>query len=272
MLRNEGDRLTRVVVCTPQQEYFNVADLKSQGMNEIPDPQKTTQQHDKLKSILKNSGCEVFNAPELAGHPNSVFTRDTALCTPKGYIKLRMALPARRGEEDWMAEFLDALGEPCLGSIEPPGTIEGGDIILAGDVAFVGLSGRTNQNGIDQLSALLTDMNYQIRSLDLHGSYMHIGGPMSAIGPRRVLCCRDVFPVDFFNGFDTIKVDHQNFSPSVGNVICLADNEVIANAEENMAVIEVLRYHHVKVHDIDLSEFRKGGGGPTCLILPLERK
>jgi arginine deiminase len=26
------------------------------------------------------------------------------------------------------------------------------------------------------------------------------------------------------------------------------------------------------VHGIDLSEFRKGAGGPTCLILPVERK
>jgi N-dimethylarginine dimethylaminohydrolase len=25
------------------------------------------------------------------------------------------------------------------------------------------------------------------------------------------------------------------------------------------------------VHGLDLSEFRKGGGGPTCLILPVTR-
>ncbi|KPK77520.1 MAG: hypothetical protein AMJ79_02935 [Phycisphaerae bacterium SM23_30] len=272
MLRNEGARLTRVVVCTPRTEYFNVTDLKAQGMNEIADPPKTRQQHDRLKSIMKDFGCEVLDAPECPGHPNSVFTRDPALVTPRGFIQLRMGLKARRGEEIWMTQFLKSLDEPCVGEITTPAVAEGGDLILAGAVAFIGVSDRTNPQGAEQLSAFLSDMDYEVRTLKLHPGYLHIGGAMSALGNRRLLCCKDVFPKDFFKGFDTIEVDHQNFRPSVGNVICLAENEVIANAEENMAVIQILEKEGVKVHGIDLSEFRKGGGGPTCLILPLERK
>ncbi len=44
----------------------------------------------------------MINIPELANHPNSVFTRDTALCTPNGYIKLRLGLESRQGEEEWI--------------------------------------------------------------------------------------------------------------------------------------------------------------------------
>ena len=272
MLKNEGDRLTRVIVCTPQTEYFNVTDLKAQGMNEFPDPEQTKMQHDRLKSIMADFGAEVLDAPEFADHPNSVFVRDVALITPKGFIQLRMGLVARRGEEIWMAEFLKSLDEPCLGEINTPGFVEGGDLILAGDVAFVGISKRTNQPGADQLTALLENLNYQVRTVHMSDSYLHLGGAMSSIGPNRILCCQDVFPSDFFKSFETIQVDHQDFSPSVGNIICLGENEVIASSEENMPVIEVLEKHGLKVHAIDMSEFRKGGGGPTCLILPLERK
>lgn len=272
MLKNEGDRLTRVIVCTPQNEYFNVSDLKAQGMNEIPDPQQTKLQHDRMKSIMSDFGADVLDAPEFADHPNSVFVRDVALVTPKGFIQLRMGLEARRGEEIWMAEFLKSLGEPCVGEIKTPGFAEGGDLILAGDAAFVGISGRTNQAGADQLTALLENMNYQVRTVHMPDSYLHLGGAMSSIGPNRILCCKDVFPSKFFDGFDTIEVDHLDFKPSVGNVICLGDNEIIANAEENAPVIDVLKKHDLKVHALDMSEFRKGGGGPTCLILPLERK
>ena len=54
-------------------------------------------------------------------------------------------------------------------------------------------------------------------------------------------------------------------------MICLKGNEVIANSAENMDTIKILEKSGVCVHTINLSEFRKGAGGPTCLILPVER-
>jgi dimethylargininase len=272
MLRNEGDRLTKVVVCTPQMEYFQVDDLQGQNINEVADREKTIAQHGQLKTLLEKHGCEVIDASELPGHPNSVFTRDVALCTPEGYVKLRMGLMARRGEEDWMANILDSLGEPCVGEIIAPGTVEGGDVILAGSVAFVGESQRTNEEGIRQLAEILNKMDIEVRTVPVMENYLHLGGAMSALGPKRVLCCAEVFPEVFFEGYDVIEAPHQNFMPSVGNVICLAANEVIANSTENMAAINIMESKGVTVHQLDLSEFRKGAGGPTCMILPVERK
>lgn len=270
MLRNEGDKLSRVVVCTPRDEYFNVKNLKEQHIHLVADRDKTLQQFAALKSLMETSGCEVIDVPELANHPNSVFTRDTALCTPQGYIKLRMGLAARRGEEEWMAEILESMGEPCAGQINEPGTVEGGDVILAGSVAFVGLSTRTNQEGATQISGILSNMNYEIRTVVVQPPHLHLGGAMSVVGPQHILCCRDMFPKEFFNGFDTIDISCRGTSN--GNVICPGDNEIIANAAENAEAIEALEKKGMVVHGIDLSEFRKGAGGPTCLILPVERK
>jgi dimethylargininase len=210
------------------------------------------------------------DVPELTNHPNSVFTRDTALCTPQGYIKLRMGLAARRGGEEWMAEILESIGEPCAGEIKEPGTVEGGDVILAGSAAFVGLSKRTNEQGAKQLSGILSKMNYEIRTVLAKHPHLHLGGAMSVVGPRQILCCRDMFPGDFFKGFDAIDISCRGSSN--GNVICLGDNEIIANAAENAEAIEALEKKGMVVHGIDLSEFRKGAGGPTCLVLPVERK
>lgn len=270
MLKHEGLRMTRVVVSTPTDAYFDVTTHEGANIPELADRQLTIAQHDGLKSLMQQFGCEVIDVPGLAGDPNSVFTRDVALCTPEGHIKLRMGLEARRGEEDWMSEALEALGEPCVAVIEPPGCVEGGDVVLAGEVAFIGLSRRTNAEGAWQMSGLLADMGYDVRTAYLPDEYMHIGGPMSVISSRRVFCCRGVFPEGYFEGFVTIEVDPEG--PSTGNVICLAENEVIADASESEAVCRVLESRDVKVHRLDLSEFRKGAGGPTCLILPVERK
>jgi dimethylargininase len=270
MLRNEGDKLSRVIVCTPKDEYFNVKNLKEQHIHLVADRSKTQQQFETLKSIMDTFGCEVIDVPELANHPNSVFTRDTALCTPQGYIKLRMGLAARRGEDEWMAGILESIGEPCAGEIKEPGIVEGGDVILAGSVAFVGLSKRTNEQGAKQLSGILSQMNYEIRTVLVNHPHLHLGGAMSVVGPLQILCCREMFPKDFFKGFDTIDLSCR--APSNGNVICLGDKKIIANAAENAEAIEALEKKGMVVHGIDMSEFRKGAGGPTCLILPVERK
>ena len=269
MLKNEGSILKKVIVCTPLHEYYRVSNLVEQHMHEIPDLEPTLYQFEILKSTLAKSGAEIIDASELKNHPNSVFIRDAALCTPKGYIQLRMGLKARRGEEIWAASILDSIGEPCAGRITAPGTVEGGDVILAGSVAFVGLSARTNQQGVRQLSKLLEEMDYEVRTMPIDDTILHLGGIMSAIAPERILCCRDAFPKNYFKNFDTVEIDCTG--PSNGNVICLRENEVIANSVENMETINLLEKSGVRVHPIDLSEFRKGAGGPTCLILPVER-
>lgn len=38
MLKNEGDRLTRVLVCTPGEQYFRWNDPDMHNIREMPDP------------------------------------------------------------------------------------------------------------------------------------------------------------------------------------------------------------------------------------------
>ncbi len=268
MLSNEGDRLTRVVVCSPGKEYFGADDLAVHNIGEKADPEKAKHQHDGLKALLRDYGAEVIDLDELDGHPNSIFTRDAALCTPQGYIQLRMGLESRRGEEEWLAQALEKHGEPKAGEIQTPGTVEGGDVILAGTVAFIGHSKRTNEEGVRQLSSLLSNMGYEVRTIPIPPPHLHIGGVMSLIGPHHVLCCRDFFAEGVLNGFDRIDMDYEMFVS--GNVICLGYGELIAEAS-NTGAIQALEGGGVQVHVLDLSEFVKGRGGPTCLIMPLER-
>ncbi|UCG85470.1 MAG: amidinotransferase [Gemmatimonadota bacterium] len=269
MLRNDGDRLRRVLVSSPGSAYFDPTTHAANNIPELADRTQTGRQHARMVATLTAAGAEVIDVPGLEGHPNSVFTRDVALCTPNGHIVLRMGLAARRGEERWMSAALEELGEPCIGAIEDPGTVEGGDVILAGTVAFVGISGRTNGEGARQLADMLEGMGYEVRTIMVAEQHLHLGGAMSVIAPKRLLCCDTGVPADVLEGFDVVTV--QGRGPSTGNVICVGPNEVIANIAENAEAIRILERNGVIVHSVDLSEFRKGAGGPTCLILPVER-
>ena len=268
MLRNEGERLKRVVVCTPKHEYSRASNLETHNIGELGDPNNAIQQHDKLKSKLREFGAEVIDIPELERHPNSVFTRDTALCTPKGYIKLRLGLETRQGEEKWMAKTLDVTGETCVGEIKAPGTVEGGDIILAGAVAFIGQSIRTNEEGIKQLSALLEMMQFEVRVIELPDTVLHLDKALMVLGTKQVLYCRELISKEKIEGFEGIGISCGG--NTTANIICLGDNELIVN-RSNSTVIELLEAEKYIIHSLDLGEFAKGMGGPNCLIMPVER-
>jgi dimethylargininase len=269
MLRNEGDRLTRVVTCSPREEYFRVTNLEEHNFVQAPDRDLSIEQHDALKSILTDFVSEVIDILELANHPNSVFTRDTAVCTPGGHIKLRLGLDTRRGEEQWMSDALESVGEPSVGEISAPGTVEGGDIILVGSVAFVGRSIRTNDEGVTQISSFLRNMGYEIRIVYLPDSILHLDKVLMVAGPARMLSCTDYIPHKTLKGFEVIEVFCERHSSA--NIICLGDNHVIVD-RSNCEVITRLKESGLLVHAIDLSEFAKGTGGPNCLIMPVERK
>ena len=268
MVKNEGDRLTRVVVSTPGNEYFNPGNLAEHNLTQLADKDLTLAQHDELKTTLRASGAEVIDLPELAGHPNSVFTRDTALATPDGYIRLKMGLATRDGEETWVAALLDAEGMPCIGEIAAPGTVEGGDVILAGRVAFIGRTMRTNDDGIRQLSRLLEKMDYEIRVIPVPCTILHLDKAMMMTGPDSIIYCRELLAPELLGGFDITVLSC--YESATANLICLGPAQCIVD-RANSRVIEKLEKSGTRIHALDLSEFAKGTGGPNCLIMPVER-
>ncbi len=268
MIRNEGTALRRVILAPPLKEYTNFTDLAAHNFTKKPDKGRAIKQHAYLRDLIKSFDIEVITVQELGGHPNSVFVRDLAVVTPDGALIMRMGLQSRRNEENWMAQELSNRHIPIIDRIIEPATAEGGDVILAGDVAFAGQSSRTNEVGTDQVARILLRMGYRVRIGKIPAPYVHIGGAMSVIAPDRILCSEDVFPKSYFDGFETLTVPRSAFSS--GNVITIRPNEVIADSS-NKQTIEILRNNNVIVHDIDLSEFIAGTGGPSCLILPVLR-
>ena len=206
MLKSEADRLSRVIVCTPKEEYYQIDNLKAHNILEPANREKALFQHYQLKESLRAFGADVIEVPELAGHPNSVFTRDTAICTPGGYIELLPGIDTREAEGRWMASVLDEMGEPCAGEIVAPGTVDGGDVVLFGETAFVGHTQRTNEDGIRQLSDYLTGMGYNVKTIPLPDTILHLDKVLMSISPAKLLVCSNVVPGSELQGFDIIKI------------------------------------------------------------------
>ena len=168
-----------------------------------------------------------------------------------------------------MAAVLEDIGEPCVGQIMAPGSVDGGDVVLTNEVAFVGLSQRTNEEGIRQLSHILEKMAYEIRIVQLPPTILHLDKVLLPVRPGQLLVSRNVVNHSSLSGFDCIDIEFSG--PTMSNIICLGDGEIIVGASNEGAILK-LEKECLKLHVLNMSEFSKGDAGPNCLIMPLERK
>ncbi|MFO7890982.1 MAG: arginine deiminase-related protein, partial [bacterium] len=110
-----------------------------------PDIKKALKQHAEYVKILEKCKVAVTVLLSLPQFPDSVFVEDTAVVTEKCAVVCRLGVQSRQGEEKSIEEILSTYYH-TIEHITPPGTLEGGDVLRAGDHFHIGLSNRTNTN------------------------------------------------------------------------------------------------------------------------------
>src|SRR5947207_3042963 len=110
-------------------------------------------QHAAYERALAAMGCTVERLETGDAMPDSVFIEDTAIVFDELAIVTRPGAESRRGETEAVAQALQPR-RPLI-RIEPPATIDGGDVLVAGRAVFVGRTGRTNAAAVEQLRRAL---------------------------------------------------------------------------------------------------------------------
>ena len=106
--------------------------------------------------IITDSGADVFWLPrdDRVGL-DSIYVRDATTLVPDGLVFCSMGKPLRASEPDVQRASLAASGVQIAGHIEPPGRLEGGDVVwLDATTAAIGRGYRTNDEGIAQFARL----------------------------------------------------------------------------------------------------------------------
>jgi dimethylargininase len=98
---------------------------------------------------------------------------------------------------------------------------------------------------------------------------LHLDKVLMLVGPDRAIYCRGLLAEESLGGFDKVEIRYSG--PTTANIICLGEDEVIVE-QSNQEAAKQLRARGLVVHELDLSEFVKGSGGPNCLIMPVERQ
>jgi dimethylargininase len=123
------------------------------------DATKAAAQHANYEAALAGAGFEIVRLPELADDPDAVFVEDTALLLDGHAIITRPGAASRIGEVDSTASGLAKDFE--LHRIEH-GHVDGGDVLRIGKRLYVGLSTRTDAEGITALADLARPLGFDV--------------------------------------------------------------------------------------------------------------
>jgi dimethylargininase len=221
---------------------------------------KAISQHHNYERCLRDLGLRVISLPALPDHPDAVFVEDPAIVLDEIAIITPMGCESRRGERQSLAEALAAYRP--VRWLRDGTKIEGGDVMRIGRDLFVGLSARTDQAGIAQLSIASEPFGYRVIPIDLTNC-LHLKSACTYIGDDAILINRAWVDTAPFHAFRLIDVPPEE--PGAANALRIAGTVLMPDAFP--ATAELLRNAGFEVCAIDLSELLKAESGVTCSSL-----
>jgi len=226
-----------------------------------PDYEKALQQHKEYTRILRSLGLDVRELPADERYPDSVFIEDVALCTPGCAVITSPGAISRRGEINGMREVLSDYFA-SVEEIKFPGTLEAGDIMNAGDIYYIGISGRTNNNGADQLILILEKQGLKGIKIPLT-DLLHLKSGVSYLENNNILITDLLLKTAEFEAYNKIRVNNKELYSA--NSLWINGTVLVPEGYfETRKKIEETGYSTIT---LDVSEFRKVDGGLSCLSL-----
>jgi dimethylargininase len=224
---------------------------------------KAQQQHRAYEQTLEKLGARVISLPAELSLPDSMFVEDPAIVLDELAVMLPLGTASRRPEAATLAQSLSKFR--ILKQVVAPGALEGGDVLRIGRTLFVGLSSRTNAEGIAQLKALLEPHGYQIVSVPVTGC-LHLKSAVTHLGKKTLLANRAWFDWKCFEAFEWIDIAAGE--PYAANALTLSDTVIFpASFPQTRGLIEARGFH---VMPLDISELQKAESGLTCSSLLFE--
>lgn len=227
----------------------------------LPDYDLACQQHADYIVALQECGLEVLVLEANEDYPDSCFVEDPALFTSKSAILTNPGAESRRGEvaiiESAVRQFRDYIEQ-----IESPAYLEGGDVMMIGDHFYVGLSDRTNQQGVEQLSQALKKHGMTCSAIELT-EVLHLKTGVVYLENNILVASGEFLTKPEFQDFKVLEVPSDE--AYAANCVWINDTVLVpAGFPKTSQKIKDCGY---TIREIEMSEFQKLDGGLSCLSL-----
>ncbi len=250
----------------------------------LPDYKTALEEYANFESVLRDHHPDIhYFSEDKSLSLDALYCRDASIATDHGMILCNMGKAMRALEPKAQRKVFEAAGMPILGSIEDPGSLEGGDVAwLDTNTLAVGHSYRTNEAGIEQLKGLLIPLGIDVLVAELPhfrgpADVFHLMSVLSPVDSNLAVVYSPLMPIKFRNelmerGFELIEVSETEFDTLGSNVLAVSPRDCIM-VKGNPKTEQALVAAGCKVTTYAGNEISiKGGGGPTCLTRPIKRR
>lgn len=229
-------------------------------LDRIPiDYEMAARQHTCYAETLRGLGLTVVDLPAIPDLPDATFVEDTAVVLDEIAVMASPCFP-RRGETDTVRQVLSKYRKTS--EIASCAKLEGGDVIRDRRTLYVGQSTRTDQNGLESLSATLSFYGYTIIPVKV-SHCLHLSTAASCLESDTFLVNAGWIVSRDFGQKRLINVPEEE--PWAANVLNIAGQVVIPSMfPRTCDLLDKLGY---KVCAINVSEFLKAEAGVTCMGL-----
>ena len=248
-----------------------------------PNLQKAKQEYVEFENLLKQEGATAHFFPQENVSIDSIYCRDASIATDMGMILCNMGKPARAMEPEAQRKEYETQGVKILGTIQSPGTLEGGDVGWLDDHTLaVGHTYRTNEDGIRQLKELLIPAGVEVITVPLPHykgptDVFHLMSILSPVDKDLAVVYSPLMPIAFRNelirrGYQFVEVPDEEFESMGCNVLAIAPRKclMVKGNPKTKAALEKAGCVVLEYGGEEISV--KGGGGPTCLTRPMVRE
>lgn len=249
-------RLSLIAITRGVSPSINNCELTFNAREPI-DVGKAIAQHKAYQNLLTELGCEVISLPAEPDLPDAVFVEDPVVVVDEVAVISNMGAPSRRPEARTLVQTLSRFRP--IKFLTEPATLDGGDVMRVGRSIFVGLSKRTNEQGIMQLREILQPHGYEVQSIEVT-ECLHLKSACSFVGKNTILINRSLIDGGAFHDFELLDVPVEESHG--GNALLV--NDVVIMAESFPKTRAQLEHRGFDVRTINQSELEKAEAGVTC--------
>ena len=260
--------LQAAVLVAPQAAIENALPLQGEPAASYA---RAVMQHGILVRTLQYFGVETHVLTPPSDDPLSTAVGDTAVAFESGIAILRPSSMSRRPEAAWIERECARLDIPIGAHIVAPGLFDAGDVLLAGDAAFIAVSRRNNALGRRAFADIARAHGLRPFEVPIADA-VSLRCVASAVSDQTVVVAPQFADPQVFRdaGFATIALERTEERLGAG-VFALGERHVVADLRYPNAVAQ-LRKSGITVEAIDLYDFGKIGLVPANLVLATKRR
>ncbi|MET3729539.1 N-dimethylarginine dimethylaminohydrolase [Fictibacillus halophilus] len=270
---SEYGTLKKVIVCEPR--YMKIDEIINETQRHFAkdniNMKRAMKQHQHFVETMKANGVDVYKLPAMEKFPEQVFTRDIGFTIGETVFVSRMGSNIRDGEEKVLRNWL--LEHQINLSLIDGDRIEGGDVIVHGDTVYIGVSGRTSEETIQELQSQLPHLN--VVAVPFDPIFLHLDCVFNILSEKDALIYRHAFGEKDYqmlaSKFNVIEVEKEEQFTMGTNVLSIGNKKVLS-LPVNKNVNTALRERGYEVLEVDISEIIKSGGSFRCCSMPLYRE